>query len=115
MRVFPWGDAPMNCNLVSSLGCTPAPPMAVDARPLGAGPYGHEQLVGNAWELAADFYSAPFATTAVVDPGGPATASYRAVHGGGNGSANTLRSSSRSYVSTSAYLATTSFRCARSL
>jgi len=53
-RKFPWGNEPPTSERTVALG--QAGPEDVGSRPLGRGPYGHDDLAGNVWEWMADLY-----------------------------------------------------------
>ena len=60
-RRFPWGNQPPTPELTvfgRDLGRQAME--EVGSRPLGRGPYGHDDLAGNVWEWMEDFYD-PFA------------------------------------------------------
>ena len=92
LRAYPWGAAAPDCTRANhQSGGMPGPAtlcvggtLPVDALPEGAGPYGHLQLAGNAWEWTADAYHpAVYAAAGRVDPGGPPGGPYRVLRGGG--------------------------------
>jgi formylglycine-generating enzyme required for sulfatase activity len=58
-RRYPWGDeAPTKDRAVYATSA----PLDVGSKPAGRGPYGHDDLAGNAWEWMDDLYD-PFAYT----------------------------------------------------
>ncbi len=107
-RKYPWGDEPPTTgNRLNACGkeclawgkknnedvsamyavddgfATTAP---VGSFPKGASPFGLQDVVGNVWEWASDWYS-PYGPGALVDPTGGATGTERVLRGGAwNGS-----------------------------
>jgi formylglycine-generating enzyme required for sulfatase activity len=92
LRAYPWGaEAPSCARANHQLSLQPGPgrlcsgdTLPVDASAGGAGPYGHLQLAGNAWEWTSDAYHpAVYGDGAPrTDPGGPATGAHHVMRGG---------------------------------
>jgi formylglycine-generating enzyme required for sulfatase activity len=56
----------------------------VGSYPLGASPYGLQDMAGNAWEWCRDWYSSSYySVSPTTDPPGPSSGSYRVLRGGG--------------------------------
>jgi formylglycine-generating enzyme required for sulfatase activity len=76
-RIHPWGDEDPTCEHVQctvSEECDPAVPSAVGTHPLGASPYGVNDMVGNAGEWVYDKYSENYYSSPIdcwQDPEGP--------------------------------------------
>ena len=92
LRPYAWGSAAPDCTRANhQSGSMPGPASLcvggtspIDALPAGAGPYGHLNIAGNAWEWVADAYHPAVYTEAVrTDPGGPSDGPYRVMRGGG--------------------------------
>jgi formylglycine-generating enzyme required for sulfatase activity len=72
-RLYPWGNspAPMNCTYAAIGDCGGL--TAENAHPLGAGPYGLLETLGNASEWVSDFFDpAYYAASPTTNPTGPA-------------------------------------------
>lgn len=90
LRVYPWGTAPLSCDR-ANVGACRVPginyPSAVGLRPLGASPYGVEDLIGNVSEWVSDHYNEfePTCATPCIDPEGipesEASPTYHGVRG----------------------------------
>ena len=79
-RLYPWGDEPppsceqmvMREGEIAIPGCGLGRPDEVGTRPLGASPYGVENMGGNVYEWTADWYRGDYYEQAPdVDPPGP--------------------------------------------
>ncbi|MHB8877790.1 MAG: formylglycine-generating enzyme family protein [Myxococcaceae bacterium] len=115
-REFPWGDAPPDCQRANSggaKGCVGDTDL-VGRRPLGASPYGAQDMAGNVWEWVADWYAADaYRTGAASDPRGPATGTLKVMRGGcWDSGASTLRVSCRKPELPAAWADNVGFRCA---
>ncbi|MBI5502872.1 MAG: SUMF1/EgtB/PvdO family nonheme iron enzyme [Deltaproteobacteria bacterium] len=125
LRPYPWGDAPAACDLANFDDAAGGGPCvaggdtdAAGARPLGAGPYGADDLAGNVAEWVADFYQPDAYQTGCAagctDPPGPADGPERVVRGGSWDDVDTdLRVSVRSFASPGTRNEFLGFRCAR--
>lgn len=111
---YPWGDeppSPSHANFGNRLGAT----SPVDAHPLGAGPFGTLDQVGNVWEWCRD----PWSSTAYrdresreLDPIAQGDPSMRAVRGGAwINPANDLRAATRDRAGAQQRVKTQGFRC----
>jgi formylglycine-generating enzyme required for sulfatase activity len=85
--VFPWSDHDIDDGFPES--------SPVGAFPLGASPFGIEDMAGNVWEWCHDYYE-PYRGVPRVNPKGPTTGPKR-VHRGGSWKSrfNSLRSTAR--------------------
>lgn len=96
-RLYPWGNAPLDCNLANYYACglsvstTPrcgssehCKTNPVDALEAGVSPYGALNMAGNVWEWVADWYQADYYSHSPTDnPTGPAQGTFRVIRGGG--------------------------------
>jgi formylglycine-generating enzyme required for sulfatase activity len=81
-RKYPWGNAPIDCNLANREGCGGLPWM-VGSHPDNAGPYGALDMAGNVVEWCKDFYDPTFyATSSTENPSGPAAGDNYVGRGG---------------------------------
>jgi len=80
-RTYPWGsDVPSPClhaNYDYCVGWT----SAVGSYPAGNSALGLEDMAGNVWEWVNDWY-ASYPGSAITDPYGPVSGSYRVIRGG---------------------------------
>lgn len=69
-RRYPWGEeAPDASRAVWGLPLETGHTARVGGRPLGRGPFGHEEMAGNVWEWCRDAWREGYGTeAAVVDP-----------------------------------------------
>lgn len=122
-RLYPWGNHGPTCAYAvmaeNGWGCGTGSTMAVGSKPVGASPYGVQDMSGNVWEWVEDDRHDDFAGArtdgrAWVDS---LRASSRVIRGGGFGSddADGLRGSYRSYVDPSHDLGSLGARCCKSL
>lgn len=86
--VFAWSDHEIDCGYAES--------SPVGAFPLGASPFGVEDMAGNVWEWCFDYYE-PYRPGPKINPRGP-TAGAKRVHRGGSWKSrfNSLRTTVRS-------------------
>jgi formylglycine-generating enzyme required for sulfatase activity len=124
-RPYPWGSAAPTCVLANftdagSGSCiVPAGDTdLVGARPLGASPYGVEDLAGNVAEWVADWYSDWYydstCRSGCTDPLGPAGGVQRVIRGGSYANdAALIRVSIRSFGGPTERASSVGFRCAR--
>ncbi len=114
-RVYPWGhqepDATL-ANLAPNVGST----TPVGQYPAGVSPYGALDMVGNVWELVADWYDESyFASSPRENPTGPATGFPHVMRGGSwTNDLNIVRAALRSWLYPGDRLGFVGFRCARS-
>jgi formylglycine-generating enzyme required for sulfatase activity len=71
--VFAWSDREIDCGYAET--------SPVGAFPLGASPFGIEDMAGNVWEWCFDYYE-PYHGGARVNPHGPTVGAKRAYRGG---------------------------------
>lgn len=84
-RVYPWGDAPLTCDLANVVGCG-AGTRDVGTLPGGASPYGALDMAGNVVEWTLDVYDAAYyAVSPEEDPTGPTATSDSSFVGRGGG------------------------------
>jgi iron(II)-dependent oxidoreductase len=111
-RIYPWGDAPADCNLASFEGCMA--PLLGGLHPAGAGPYGAEDQAGGVWEMTADYYAPSYQDQPVIDPQGPTTGQTRVARGGSfRTQAFALRTTARAAVVPTSTYDDVGIRCAR--
>ncbi len=86
--VFPWSDRDIDDGYSES--------SPVGAFPLGASPFGIEDMAGNVWEWCLDYFE-PYRGTPKMNPRGP-TCGAKRVHRGGSWKSrfNSLRTTARS-------------------
>jgi formylglycine-generating enzyme len=101
MPKYPWGATPVTCNHANyhtgGAGCGTGSTSPVGAKPLGAGPYGNLDMVGNLWDWVEDCYHSAY-TGAPADGSAWTTGCQagKAIRGGSFWSAaGSIRSSSR--------------------
>ena len=93
-RLYPWGDYEGRGDLANfadrntvfawsdrEIDCGYAETSPVGAFPLGASPFGVEDMAGNAWEWCLDYYEA-YRGAPRVNPRGPTTGAKRVYRGG---------------------------------
>lgn len=71
--VFAWSDYEIDCGYAET--------SPVGAFPLGASPFGIEDMAGNVWEWCLDYYE-PYHGGARVNPRGPTSGAKRVYRGG---------------------------------
>ncbi|HXX41235.1 MAG TPA: formylglycine-generating enzyme family protein [Chthoniobacterales bacterium] len=71
--VFAWSDREIDCGYAET--------SPVGAFPLGASPFGIEDMAGNVWEWCADYYE-PYRGGEKLNPHGPSSGSKRVYRGG---------------------------------
>ena len=116
-RVFPWGSEPADCSKAnmggeqSCLGDTDL----VGRRPLGASPWGAQDMAGNVWEWTSDWYDAHYyAKSPARDPRGPEQGRLKVMRGGCWASgADSLRTSCRKAELPGTWAPNVGFRCVR--
>ncbi|MBI5526315.1 MAG: SUMF1/EgtB/PvdO family nonheme iron enzyme [Deltaproteobacteria bacterium] len=124
---YPWGNSPkVSCELAvihepgsgpEELGCGTQGTLPIGSRPGGASPSGVQDMIGNVWEWAADWFDASYYQNSPdTDPKGPATGSVRTVRGGGWSTISTqdLRASNRHGYDPKGANSSIGFRCAAS-
>ncbi|MEM9454638.1 MAG: SUMF1/EgtB/PvdO family nonheme iron enzyme [Myxococcota bacterium] len=121
-RIYPWGDIPEpSCSHVvmsgagTGSGCGMGSTGAVGSTPLGASPYGAQDMAGNVWEWVADWYG-DYDEDETNNPMGPRNGTLRIMRGGSWLSywyTNNFRAANR-YSDNPAYsYSDVGFRCAR--
>ena len=64
MPRYPWGSTPVDCDHANyhtgSPGCGTGGTAAVGSKPLGMGPYGNLDMVGNVWDWVEDCYHSTY-------------------------------------------------------
>jgi formylglycine-generating enzyme required for sulfatase activity len=87
-RAYPWGDSNPSCTLANSLNqetgeyCV-GDTNAVGSYPLGASPYGVQDIGGNVWEWVNDWYQSDYYSISPSNnPTGPASGSTLVYRGG---------------------------------
>lgn len=115
-RIFPWGNTfdPDRANSALNYGLVTT---AVGSHPSGASPYGAQDMAGNVWEWAADWYDETYyAHSPQANPSGPLTGTMRIVRGGGYGGYDAgLRSSQRRDLVPDEHESYIGFRCVQSI
>jgi formylglycine-generating enzyme required for sulfatase activity len=71
--VFAWSDREIDCGYAES--------SPVGAFPLGASPFGLEDMAGNVWEWCLDYYE-PYRSGPKINPRGPTIGAKRVYRGG---------------------------------
>ncbi len=113
-RVYPWGDEwdPSRASCRGGV-IRAAPP--VGSHPLGASPYGVQELCGGVWEWCSDwFHPGYYAVAPDADPPGPPTGLMKVARGGAWNSVPLLnRTANRNAWKPTARFSNVGFRCAR--
>ena len=122
-RLYPWGNQTPSCNYAAmdnpnagNLGCGTGTTLGVGSKPLGASPYGAEDMAGNLWEWTADWYGHYYYSYSTgYDPKGPLTGTYRVARGGDIYARRpaTMRTATRFPYAPQDYSIAVGFRCAR--
>lgn len=90
-KTFAWRDASIDVGYAET--------SPVGSYPLGASPFGMEDMAGNVWEWCLDFY-APYKGSERMNPRGPANGAQRVYRGGSWKSRfSNMRSAARGYNS----------------
>jgi formylglycine-generating enzyme required for sulfatase activity len=99
-RLYPWGNSPApDCShawidnnggtVDGGEGCGMSSTAPVGTKPLGASPYGVQDMLGNVWEWTNDWYQLDYyAVSPPNDPKGPATGTTKVYRGIGWWDAN---------------------------
>jgi formylglycine-generating enzyme required for sulfatase activity len=109
-RKYPWGNQPPTCEIANTSSCG-IEVKPVGTHPLGASPYGVQDMGGSLKEWTADWYDPYYYTYGpTTDPKGLPSGSFKAVRG-----ANKGRTSDRSTGALSSTAWDYGFRCCRSV
>jgi formylglycine-generating enzyme required for sulfatase activity len=113
-RTYPWGDAwePGRCSFRGG-PLRAAPP--VGQFPLGASPFGVQEMVGGVWEWCSDWFGPDYYRAAPEkDPPGPTTGTLKVARGGAWSAPPLLnRTANRNAWKPAARFSNLGFRCAR--
>jgi len=83
-RVYPWGNQAPDCTFANMTLCPDQNVHDVGSHPAGVGPYGLQDMAGNAWEMVSDYYGNNYySSSPTMDPTGPATGTMQTERGGG--------------------------------
>lgn len=86
-RTYPWGDDGANSSRANFNMPINGDTMEVGTHSDGASPYGAEDMAGNVWEWAADWYDPDYyGASPTDDPQGPDDGFVKVARGGGFGS-----------------------------
>ena len=115
-RRYPWGDDAPNCkraNMGGEMKCI-GDTDRVGQRPLGASPFGVDDMAGNVWEWTQDWYDAHYyEKTDPTNPAGPTTGSLKVMRGGcWMSGSDSLRVSCRKAELPATWAPNVGFRCA---
>lgn len=119
--LWPWGNVPLPTCMHAVMdegaggGCGAYSSLPVGSRPLGASPYGVQDMAGSVWNWVADWYLV-YDVAETDNPTGPSTGSYRIIRGGGWGTAdiNWFRTTARNPHAPEMNNRNIGFRCAQS-
>lgn len=120
-RKYPWGsDEPTSAHarfaVTQSNSVYKDGISQVGKYPNGIGPFGNFDLVGNAWEWVADWYSGSFSPTSLRNPKGPGTGTAKVLRGGGwLDPAERITATKRMYAAPEQRSEDVGFRCAADL
>lgn len=82
-RIYPWGDNDPACQYANIPACSNNDYMPVGSFLDGMSPYGAYDLIGNAWEWVADWYSESYYIISPdKNPTGPTGGKHRVLRGG---------------------------------
>jgi len=96
---FPWGTNEVDCARANYDGCA-GQAQSIGVHPLGASPFGIEDLGGNVWEWTLDWFQFDYYSQSPPnDPQGPADGTQKVIRGGsfGNHEMNVCSASRNQY------------------